>query len=283
MTANEKHPALFSALRSAVTDPERSSAFNTWRSSQVGPKIDLSHCEFTDMGFQGHTDFQKLDFTGAVFRRCKLRGLQFTRSAIIAASFEECDLSESGFEEVSGLNASFHDCDLNRANFNHATLEEARFVRSNIREARFQHAALDDAAFIGADMDAQTDFRGLKSCRHCRIDRYSLACLGFERGGLTDGNLMVMDVVDDVARLRQQFGGIWSLLHLASLAVFVFPYAWFLIRQWTVARFYAPHAHGETMALWEALGRFVIRGGENWRTSAAINWLPFGTFVLILA
>jgi hypothetical protein len=94
---------------------------------------------------------------------------------------------------------------------------------------------------------------------------------------------MKMRIVDDVLTLRSQFGGIWTLLHLSAILVFVFPYVWFLIKQWTVASF-GMHAKTESsMPLWMALAGFVWTGGGNWKA----NWqdwhfapLSFGSFAV---
>lgn len=89
-----------------------------------------------------------------------------------------------------------------------------------------------------------------------------------------------MDIKDDVAQLRQSFGGFKTLLHLIFLAVFAFPYVWFVVSRYAEASF-AGEQHAETIALWDAFCRYVFNGGLNWQTGYQLHW-TFLTFVVAL-
>ena len=126
-------------------------------------------------------------------------------------------------------------------------------------------------------VDQTTKFQGITDIQGMKIDRYSLACLG-DNSGLTLGNLMDLDIEDDVAKLRQEFGGIWGIFHLVALVTFVSPYAWFLIYHWSLAQF---SSEPDGMTLLEAFTRYVVTGGNAWHEPlnlSNINWISLGSF-----
>ena len=114
----------------------------------------------------------------------------------------------------------------------------------------------------------------------CTIARHTLECLK-DYGGLTPGQRMVMNIVDDVARLRASYSGFQQWAHLIALTLFVFPYAWFLIKSWTHAKFSS--ADGEsTITLFFALIRFIWNGGQNLRDGPSFDLYAVSLFGIAL-
>jgi hypothetical protein len=105
--------------------------------------------------------------------------------------------------------------------------------------------------------------------------------LGKEWGNLTEGNLMTMDIQDDVATLRSEFSGIWALLHFVAIAFFFTPYIWFLIQHRIEASF-TKIDHASSMTLMTALGRYIYNGGVDWRTKWDLNFYSLIPFIVFL-
>ena len=224
---------------------------------------------------------QIVDFSGAVFRRANLRKALFGGLNLDGATFEECALTAANFKRASLKNAEFRDCELNGAKFEEVQGEGIRFPGADLRRVWFDHATLTDASLLGARVDASTRFRALEGVQGCKLDRHSLACLGDARGELTVGNLMDMDIRDDVAELRSHFSGGWMWGHVLALIVFAAPYVWFVVSQWARARFLP--LNETSISLGEAIGRFIVSGGEGWREGWNVNWWPLVLFLAYLA
>lgn len=187
---------------------------------------------------------EELNFEGAKFYRLPLgsSGADFGRLKLNGSTFQGCDLESVPFRKAVLEGATFQDCDFRRTNLEQAALANAEFLT-----VQFYHT---------------TRFQSPESIAGCTMDRYALACLSREHGGLTEGNLMDMNIVDHVAELRLKFSGYWAWIHMTSIIVFFFPYAWFLIQQWSRARFMEAD---EMIPLYEALGRFIWNGGKDWK------------------
>ena len=91
---------------------------------------------------------------------------------------------------------------------------------------------------------------------------------------------MTMKIVDGVATLRAYYSGFLQWIHLTALAVFVFPYAWFVTRYCSAARF-TPQEYGDWIPLWTALLRYIWSGGMEWETEWRFHW-SFVLFVVAL-
>lgn len=230
---------------------------------------DLSGLNLTDCRFRG-SNLTSANFNGATLRHCQFVDWQNLATRAANANFSAADAASAVFA-----------CDLSGARFNGATLTDANLDGCSIRGAHFDHAHLAGANLRNVDADAATRFQQLQSVDGCKIDRYTLACLSPDGSGLTVGNQMLMNVFDDTAALRSQFGGIWTWMHLLSLLIFLAPYGWFLASQWTVATFRTPDEQANTMSLIEALARYIVRGGESWQTTWRPNWGPFISFLFV--
>ena len=205
------------------------------------------------------------------------------------ANLSEADLGGADLGGADLSEAILGGADLSRAKLSGADLSRAKLIGANLWTADLfgadlSGANLSEARLVGADLtgtlaDSATSLLRA-SVRHCRIDRHTLESLK-DFGGLTNGDRMLMDIVDGVAKLRASFSGFWQWVHLAALAAFLFPYAWFIGKHWSLARFGVDETE-PTISLFAALMRFIWNGGENWRAGAALNVLPFGIFVYSL-
>jgi hypothetical protein len=234
-----------------------------------------------------NTNFRGVNFSGVTFIGCDLDG----------ADFHKCVLEEVSFTGPGTMKRVDFSCavltrctldkrDLSEAIFDEAELSWCELVGANLRSATFDRAKLEWSDLRNVDVDSRTSFKDLAAVDQVFIDRYTLACLGSNTGGLTVGNRMKMVIVDDALELRGQFGGIWTLLHLAAIVIFLFPYAWFVLRHWAVASFGIQHEETNTIPLWQALAGFVYTGGGNWKSQPhewdLATW-SFGSFVVFSA
>jgi len=118
--------------------------------------LNLSGSEFVDCQFEfcnlSMVQVQETIFTNAVFRGCKLMGMDFSkvRKFLLSMSFEECNLSYAFFFGLNLKGAKFINCLLEETNFSEATLVEANFSGSNLVGAIFDRTNLERADFTSA-------------------------------------------------------------------------------------------------------------------------------------
>ena len=173
-----------------------------------------------------------------------------------------------------GPGALFHKSLASQADFAKASAHGMVFDQAVLPGANFTDAGLIEASFVGADLDYRTTFAGAV-VGYAKIDRYALESME-NYGGLTVGARMEMDIQDDVATLRSEYSGFLGWLHLLALVGFVFPYAWFVFVQWGRAEFISTDT---SIAMWEALARFIYNGGQNWQS----GWSYHPSFLLFCA
>lgn len=159
-------------------------------------------------------------------------------------------------------------------------LQQAEFDNCDLRGSVFRKSDLSGTRFVAVQFDRETEFLGPESIHNCSMERYALACLGPEHGGLTEGNLMDMKIVDHVADLRLRFSGIWAWIHLISIAVFFFPFIWFLFIQWGRAKWALSPDHSVT--IWTAFWRYIWNGGRDWQTGWHLDFWSVFRFVGVL-
>jgi uncharacterized protein YjbI with pentapeptide repeats len=244
--------------------------------------IASGNADFTNATFQNvmmrAVDFTGLDLTNSRFLDCDCSGVTFSRCTLHNAALISGRADNCKFDGASLVNSSF-DISLQGSDFAGADLTGVRFDGCDLRGARFQRAILQNASLLNIRVDESTTFRQVETVRNAKIERYTLACLKDE-SGLTLGNKMDLRIVDDVAKLRSEFGGIWAIVHVLALVVFVFPYAKFLLTQSALANFSrdAP----TDITLLEAFGRFVYSGGENWKGGWNLSLTSFLAFTIYL-
>lgn len=214
-----------------------------------------------------------LNLQKAVFKNCYLNYVNFTDSNLTKAKFIHTQ-PHAGLRSMaraifnrSRLNlAVFTDCYLRHAEFNSCHMVESKLIDCDIRETTFNHAYLVNADLRGCRMSKETTFQNAESLKECKIHRHALSCLSDnpEKSGLSTGNMMELEIVDDVATLRFQFSGFWRFVYIVAMCLFVAPYAWFLISQRLIASFNPDLTIDNSMYLGEALIRYIYTGGVNW-------------------
>lgn len=227
--------------------------------------------------------FQKINLTNVAFDGCDLRESKFDGSTLLRVSFGQhdkdiCRLDHAVFVDAT-LTGVIFTGNLRNVDFRGASLKGCEFDRTNLRGATFDGASLNGVEFIAVEVDSKTKFNDLQNVERVKIDRFTLHCLQ-NFGGLSEGNRMRMTIVDDAALLRSQFGGMWGMLHLAAVLIFLFPYTWFVVRQWTMVRAFGDADPDKSMTLLSAIFGFIVTGGGNWKGPWTIAWMSLLCFVL---
>lgn len=244
--------------------------------------IASGNADFTNALFENlnlrTVDFTGLDLTSSRFLDCDCSGVTFSRCKLHKAVFISGRADNCRFDSASLVNSSLN-ISLQGSDFSGADLTGVRFDGSDLRGARFQNAVLQNASLLNVRVDESTTFRQLETSRNTKIERYSLACLKDE-SGLSLGNKMDLAIVDDVAKLRSEFGGIWAMVHILALIVFIFPYGKFLFTQSALANFTRDAPTDVTLL--EAFARFIYSGGEKWKSGWSLNFPSFLAFNIYL-
>lgn len=221
-------------------------------------------------------DFKGMELPNLRMKNCRLEGAVFTKSQIEDAEFTSCAMRAVHFGHARLSGARFIGSDLFQADFNSAKCVGAHFV-CTIDTANFSNANLTDADFSGSSAAVGTNFQSA-TVTNCRIERHTLESM-HDYGRLTPGQRMDMEIVDGVATLRASYSGFLQWIHAAALTAFVFPYAYFVLSRWTLARF--SNEDGD-ITLLRALARYVWTGGSDWQTGQAFAPAAFTVFVLSL-
>lgn len=216
-------------------------------------------------------------FSGAMLNGVLLRVAKLRQADLSSASLHQANISHADLHSANLNGADLSHSDLNRASLNDAQLCAADLSGANLCGTLFIKAHLTMANFSGATLDSATRFQGSHT-EGCTIDRYQLERLE-DYGGLTVGNRMSMDIKDGVAQLRASYSGFWQWVHLTALAVFIFPYVWFVLVQWSRASFFPSETQAH-IPLWEALLTFIYNGGVNWQDGLSFHW-SFLAFVFL--
>ncbi len=251
------------------------SAWTAYRAKVPDRRLDLIDAPLEDLDLSGF-DLRNVDMSGANLQRTTMQGRQ-TR------------LDDSKLEQADCTGAVWTSAILSRVKMRSARLTDTNLDRvdlqgSDLRQADLCGATLENADLRGADlrgatMNEHTRFHGAQMSG-CRMDRFSFAHLGANDGGITEGRRMEINVTDSLATLRSSYSGFWQWLHLASLVVFAFPYARFILFQLIHARFDPQDPEG-SMALWMAFLRFVWNGGIDWQSQWRVHW-SLGVFVIAI-
>ncbi|MCH7728866.1 MAG: pentapeptide repeat-containing protein, partial [Planctomycetes bacterium] len=265
-----------------------------------------------------NSTLQRTNFSGAILAHAKLNSATMQGVDLSKAVLKQCDFTEAKLQSAN-LTGAQGDCNLSSAQLGEATLthvsldggrfdgaylRKARVDRASLQRVSMKHANLNNAVLCGTDfsgadisgttfeqadlsgadltdviVNSHTSFENAK-VDGCKIARHTLECLK-DYGGLTPGQRMVMNIGDDVARLRASYSGFQQWVHLTAVTVFVFPYAWFLIKSWAHAKF-SPTDGESTITLFFALIRFIWNGGQNLRDGPSFNLYAVTLFVFAL-
>lgn len=249
-------------------------AHTRWKQS-LEDDLNFSGVKFPDLNLKSF-QFAGFNLSDATFTKTQLTNANFNGVTLNGAHFVEVEAPSIGFQSAVLHNATFDGGNLSEADFRYAELRGAKFLGPDLSGAVFASADISSADMSPRKVNSKTNFESMKSVEGCRIDRYTLVSLS-QYGGLTTGDRMRMIIRDDVARLKSEYSGFLQWLHWFALIVFVFPYAWFLVKSWAVARFQGDEQIG--IALWEAFARYIVTGGEGWREGWSLNLYSFVPFV----
>lgn len=248
-------------------------------------------------------NLNKARLTNAILAGASLSNSKLREATLAGANLEGADLGNANLNEANLVQAYLEGANLNLASLNGTNLSYAILREADLSDAKLEVASLNRAQLNGADLrgaklsgsdltlasltgakvDATTHFNDPSAIEKtqvfaCKIDTYALDSLD-RFGGLSPGQLAVMDIRNDLADLRASYSGLQLWIHLIALGAFLFPYAWFLTARYSEAGF-VKIAGAEAITLWEALGRFIWNGGQNWRDGWDFNW-SFLAFVFL--
>ena len=252
--ANDEHLKI---LEKGVT------AWNEWRTTQGAHLTpDLVNANLSGA-----------DLNGINLARANLVNANLTGADLFRANLAAADLTAAGLSEANLREANLEEAILTEASLREAILWGANLGGADLRGTLLELAILVRANLSGVKVDARTEFCN-EECDvevvGCSIDKYALRTLD-NYGGLTSAHRAVMIIKDDLADLRASYSGLQRWIHLLALLAFVLPYAWFLAVQYGKAQFVELEG-SETIALWEALLRFIWNGGKNWQAGWAFSW-----------
>jgi uncharacterized protein YjbI with pentapeptide repeats len=181
------------------------------------------------------------DLTGASFQRATLREggvpppaadgkpAPGRRADLRGARLQGIDLRGA---DLSGMD--FEDADLRDARLQGVVFTGAVLKGADLGGANLEEADVSGCDFVGVRFDSTTVLRRAK-VKDARIDRHTLESLK-DYGGLTPGDRMQMRILDGVTLLRSHYSGFWQWIHLVALALFIYPYAWFVFSEYAVAQ-----------------------------------------------
>jgi uncharacterized protein YjbI with pentapeptide repeats len=242
---------------------------------------DLTEADLSDVAWDGSNLVQAI-LRNAVLSGASLRTVQFNAAVLDGASAAKRSERAADFAAASFVGAKLRKAVLDNAILDGADLCQADLSGSSLRGTSARRARFELADMRGADLrnlrpDRETNLASAK-VQGTRIYRYTLEYLK-DYGGLTAAERAEMEVINDVAKLRQNFSGVFAVMHATALVLFVVPYLWFVASHYAVARFAAASPADPTLLA--ALGRFIVSGGRDW-TQWAPSWRVIPFLVLLL-
>jgi hypothetical protein len=217
------------------------------------------------------------DLTGANFSGANLRELTLGGSDLTGANLREADLTGAYMSLVN-----LTDADLTNATLEHTELTDTVCYGANLTNVKLAGASLSKAKLSranlrGARMSAQTFIDAFTEVSGMKVNATTLEYL---REKLTTSQMMDLEIDNDLVALRCEFGGVWGLMHLASVLAFLCPYVFFSIRLWFSSTDIEPC---DGIQLWVAFLRYVLNGGANWMVGWNVNWMSVITALFFFA
>lgn len=235
-----------------------------------GEAKNLSEARFEKVAFSGKS-WQSIVFKEVKFKQCK-----FINCFMNQVIFDSCQFMQCGYEDGGFIDCVFNGCSFTNEDMSRVTLCKCTFLGGTcLRHADLSGADLCDSNLLEAAFSSDTTLAGAK-VMECRVSRQQLERLS-NYGGLTNGDRMDMVIEDPVAQLRSSYSGFWQWFHIAALVVFLWPYLWFIVTQWSRAGF-DHEGDANTLMLGAAIARFIFNGGENWQIG--FNFHP--SFILFI-
>ncbi|QDU13604.1 Secreted effector protein pipB2 [Gimesia maris] len=303
---------------------------NAILSSSKMEKVDLSsaHLEnakllYTELSGArlSNAKFKEADLRHSLFIRANLNFADFTdsrldKATILGANIEGADFNGASMSEIYLSRSNLKDADLTNTNLRKSELSNTNLTNTNMTQADLSEANLIGAnlsgvnltktVLLGVRIDSSTEISSVYGVIGCEVDRYTLEYLSSQDNNLTSGKMMDMNIHDDLATLKSQFGGFWGGIHLTSIILFLSPYIWFLVSIRPIAEFNLstkiasaevmrifeylsrtsqsePQLIYKSMTLFEALVRYIWSGGVDWYGACKLNLMSFLAFYFFLS
>lgn len=217
---------------------------------------------------------------GVSFRGASLNGANIA-GTLRRADFSEAKLGDIQFgNEMDCTHAYFSNADLTNANLRAVNFTGASFTGADLRGADLSHSDLSGANLRGVHVDTRTKLTAIRADK-TKIQRVTLEFLGDNYSGLTRGDRMLMDIEDDFATLREEFDGFKQWVHLASIAVFIAPYAWYAFARLSMAQ-YGACKDVHCVPLFEAFCDFAWVHKPWWSKSIVCFYLLYNIARILL-
>ena len=245
---------------------------NTYMSGvKFSSKETLCDVDFRDANLGG------ADLSDCHFLSCNFDRAVFSEFTVMQGSvFEMCGFSDAKFVDAIFKNVSFRGGSLDLHQY------KTDFSGASMRGVDVINIKWNEASFKGADCRGATIYRCCFSgCdfSDTKVDKFTLETLRDQ--GVSKSDELVMMVEDDLARLRIHFSGVWTMLHLFSLLLFLSPYMWLVIRLWPDASF--SHLGEATyIPLWKALALYIYNGGQAVAAGIYVVHYTFYIFCFLL-
>ncbi|WP_417377065.1 pentapeptide repeat-containing protein [Gimesia maris] len=262
-----------------------------WQEENPNVLLDLSDCDLEEIDLSGanlhlanleNARLSRVNLSGAVLNMVNFSSATLRNSSAQGIVFYQSDLSNAKLSNINLRSADFRFANLKKTYLCDSDLFSAVFDYGTLTETKIEKCFMKHTSLLDIKVNSETQFKNIETLDHCKIDRYTIASLGKDRGGLSDGNLMVMNINDDVARLRSEFSGVWGAFHLIAIFAFCAPYLWFSI-QLRVEASFSDYSPEYSITLLKALSRYIWNGGIGWREGWDLSIVSFGTFIAFLS
>ncbi|WP_063339970.1 MULTISPECIES: pentapeptide repeat-containing protein [unclassified Marinomonas] len=193
------------------------------RNETTESRVDLSNLDFSNKDLSGinlyHTDIRGSNFTGA--------------------DLSNSDLSKSFADKNTIFNgASLKNSKLKGSQFGGAKLENVNLNGADLSGTNLSVSSLTDSDLKNIKVNTRTSFNISEEAHNCIIERQvlnKLRNIDGNNGGLDKATLAQMTIIDDFVELKKSFSGFWHTVHVTSMAFFLFPYAFFLLKIWSLS------------------------------------------------
>jgi len=244
-----------------------------------------SNCNFTDASFNDCLMY----FSGG---KINIKNIHLSNSTIYISFATVLDFSNALVDNNSTLTieSNSHDDNYNfvgskiinskiiDSHFEHSLFENADLSNSEIIDCKFIKCDFQSTLLYGIELSNETIFKST-NFKNSSIDRYTLECIPLEL--IPNSSRVKMNCIDDVAKLRLMYSGVYGYINIILLLTFIFPYCWFVVKMWSEARF-TQIDNIESITLIGALGRFITSGGTSWQNNWEFLFLPISIFAIAL-
>lgn len=216
-------------------------------------------------------DYGDINFSGQKAESVVFNGSDFTTATLRKAHFVDCEFEDCTFDGALLVGTRFENCNFLRSSF--------RFTDAD--SAQFHGCQLAGVNLLPMKVSEDTVFNTCE-LRGTKMSRMQLHMMQ-SYGQISAARRSTMEIVDDFLHLRSLFSGYWNRIHLTALLVFIFPYVFFVIRQWSRLKIWSvlPSGDGEELPMIVALWYYIVSGGTTY-SKLDVHWLPTTLFCVAL-